>query len=220
MTIMPNTQASVPRLIIWNLSRTPQRHSHAYREDSCQRDPKNAIGSGRCTMAKKLKSSLYVVLAGVVLLLSHSVPASAQVLSHDGAGNAEEIPLKKHILRTAISLTASAPQSGCPCLVFVSYFVPIKAGSTTSLIESEAVVSDDTTGVTSPVFGLSEQTVPSDSSRSLQRTDLDPASVANGDIVTLNVNVMPAQEGMAVEPHSQLLGSITQVSVFFMAAAF
>jgi len=78
-------------------------------------------------MAKKLRSSLYVILAGVVLLLSHSVPASAQVLSDFSATNSATIPLPKGALTQVNQATGSAPTSGCPCAVFVSYFVPIQS---------------------------------------------------------------------------------------------
>jgi hypothetical protein len=167
-------------------------------------------------MANKLRSSLYVVLAGVVLLLAYSVPASAQVLSDFSATNSSTITLPKLGLTQVNFAQGSAPNSGCPCAVFVSYFVPIQnSGTSSSSIDAEAVAVDGSNQVT---FDGSEQIVDSGSNLALERSGLAFMTVNDGDNVKVTVYAEPAKGGLSVEPQSKLLMLPNEIDVFILAA--
>jgi hypothetical protein len=171
-------------------------------------------------MSKKLRSSLYVALVGAVLLLLQSAPASAQVQSEFVATlpSGTKIPLgKKDTVTTVFNESLTAPASGCPCEAFVSYFLPIQAGSTTGgLVESEVV---DESNPSVPL-GVTEQQVPAGANRGIQRADLDPFTVPNGQSVDFQLLVEPAAGGMTVEARSVLFVAPAEISIFFVSSAF
>jgi hypothetical protein len=167
-------------------------------------------------MSKKLRGSLYVALAGVFLLLLQSAPTSAQVLSETISSTPLATTLTKQVPNVVGDLTVTAPATGCPCQAIASYFAPIQAGSTTGgLIEGEVV---DESNPSKP-FALTEQAVPAGANRSLQRTDVDGTTIANGQVVDFQLLVEPKPGGMQVKTNSILFEASFEYAIIFIPSS-
>jgi hypothetical protein len=163
-------------------------------------------------MSKKLKSSLSVALVGAVLLLLQTAPASAQVLTEDIFTGSSIIDLTKKAPNVVYDETVTAPAS-CPCQVLATYFLPIQAGSSGGLIESEVV--DEYSG---KAFAQTEQQVPAGGNRGIQRADIDGTALQPGQSVEFQLLVEPNPGGMKVEPKSVLFAVSKEFAISFLAS--
>jgi hypothetical protein len=165
------------------------------------------------TMTKKFQVLFVVALTGIALLLLQSTPASAQGVAPAYTGPIPSQKLVKQVPNRVEDVFLTAPASGCPCLAFVSYFLPIQAGSTDGgLVESEVVNESNP----SEPFAVTEQTVPAGANRGIQRSDLDTTSVANGQNVEFRLLVEPGPGGMQIEEKSKLFYVSGVLSIFWL----
>jgi hypothetical protein len=168
-------------------------------------------------MIKKFQLSLCVALVGGVLLLLQSAPVCAQTVVPAYTGRVPGQPLGEKAVNVVQDVSLQAPASGCPCLAFVSYFLPIQASSTNGgLVESQVVNESNP----SEPFAQTEQVVPAGMNRGIQRADLDTTSVASGQNVEFQLQVEPGPGGMQIETKSKFFFAHGVFSIFWVPSAF